>query len=112
VQNAVRTGGYSAAVADGRGAGASGIALSLEDRVRGRAIEMLLCDLRLDLARLREEFGDFVRVLDAACAAAAEAFGGLVTRTAEGLMLGGDDPLLARRLARVFDAHAGRGAEA
>jgi oxygen-independent coproporphyrinogen-3 oxidase len=112
VQNAVQTGGYSAAVAGRRGAGASGIALSLEDRVRGRAIEMLLCDLRLDLARLREEFGDFVRVLDAACAAAAEAFGGLVTRTAEGLMLGGDDPLLARRLARVFDAHAGRGAEA
>jgi oxygen-independent coproporphyrinogen-3 oxidase len=109
VQNAVQTGTYRDAVVSGRGAGASGIAFSIEDRVRGRAIEMLLCDLRLDLDRLRGEFGDFVKVLDAACATAADAFGGLVTRTAEGLMLGGDDPLLARRIARLFDAHAGRG---
>jgi oxygen-independent coproporphyrinogen III oxidase len=109
VQNAVETGAYSAAVAAGRGAGGRGVALGLEDRVRWRAIEMLLCDLRLDLGRLRVEFGDFVRVIDAVCASAVEIFGGLVERSAEGLTLRGDDPLLARRLARLFDAHAGNG---
>jgi len=108
VQNAVPTGAYSRAVTEGRGAGAAGIALSFEDRIRGRAIEMLLCELRLDLARLRSEFGDFVRVIDAACTAAAEAFGGLVVRTADGLTFGGEDPLLARRIAHFLDAHAGR----
>jgi oxygen-independent coproporphyrinogen III oxidase len=49
VQNtpAIRT--YSAAIDAGRYATAKGLALSEEDRLRGRIIERILCDLEVDL---------------------------------------------------------------
>ena len=60
VQNPVSTTRYceSADAAETR----AGLALSLEDRVRARAIEMLMCDFALDLRRLGAEFGDFASI--------------------------------------------------
>jgi len=49
VQNAPAIGTYSAAIDAGRHATAKGVALSAEDRVRGRIIERILCDLEIDL---------------------------------------------------------------
>jgi oxygen-independent coproporphyrinogen-3 oxidase len=49
VQNAVDFGGYSRAIAARRLAIARGIALSADDRVRGRIIERLMCDFSVDL---------------------------------------------------------------
>ena len=106
LQNVAETGAYEARIAAGASAASRGAALSLEDRVRGRAIEMLLCDLRLDFARLAAEFGDFARLLDAACAAAAERFAGLVERDGAGLTLAAGRPFLPREVARLFDAYA------
>ncbi len=106
VQNVAETGAYLDRIAAGGRAGACGAALSLEDRVRGRAIEMLLCDLALDLGRLEDEFGDFARVVGPDLDRAAARFASRVRRTPRGLVLSSDGPLLARRVARVLDVGA------
>jgi oxygen-independent coproporphyrinogen-3 oxidase len=55
VQNAPVIGTYSAAIDAGRHATAKGVALSEEDRVRGRIIERILCDLEIDLETVAGE---------------------------------------------------------
>jgi oxygen-independent coproporphyrinogen-3 oxidase len=49
VQNAPDVGGYGRAIGSGRLATARGIALTAEDRVRGRIIERLMCNFSVDL---------------------------------------------------------------
>jgi oxygen-independent coproporphyrinogen-3 oxidase len=49
VQNAPDVGGYGRAIGSGRLATARGIALTAEDRLRGRIIERLMCDFSVDL---------------------------------------------------------------
>lgn len=56
VQNAPDTGGYARAVASGRLATVKGIVISRDDRLRGRIIERLMCDLTVDLAAMGEGF--------------------------------------------------------
>jgi oxygen-independent coproporphyrinogen-3 oxidase len=106
VQNALPTSAYRARVAAGAAAGQRGLALSLEDRIRGRAIEMLLCGFRIDLDVLGAEFGDFVGLLAPGFTAAAARFGALVEVTPAGLAIPRDGAILARAVARYFDAHA------
>ena len=50
VQNAPDTAGYARAIGAGRLATVKGITISGDDRVRGRIIERLMCDLTVDLA--------------------------------------------------------------
>ncbi len=104
-QNAAGTGAYVARIEAGRTAAVRGLPLGLEDRVRGRAIEMLFCDRRVDLARLRNEFGDFAALAEPACARAAARFPA-VRRVADGIVLDEPGPIAARRVARLFDAYA------
>ncbi len=104
VQNAPRTGDYLARITGGAGAGSRGIALGLEDRIRGRAIEMLLRDFRIDIAALRTEFGDFARVLTPSLNEAVVRFGGLVERREDVLEIVEDGVILARAVACCFDA--------
>src|SRR5262249_18044341 len=49
-QNAPGSGGYARAIVAGRFATTRGIALTPEDRLRGRIIERLMCDFAVDLA--------------------------------------------------------------
>ena len=51
VQNHVPLKGYVDAIASGKLATARGIALNDEDRIRGRIIEILMCQLEVDLSR-------------------------------------------------------------
>lgn len=104
VQNTDRTRTYVARIAEGLAGAERGTALTLEDRIRGRAIEMLMCDFRIDLAALRSEFGDFVEVLDPGIAAATQVFGTDVAATDDGFAITGSGPMLARLVARHFDA--------
>jgi oxygen-independent coproporphyrinogen-3 oxidase len=108
VQNALPTSTYQARVAAGTGAGQLGLAFTLEERVRGRAIGMLLCAFRIDLDALRSEFGDFAGLLLPGFAAAAARFGGLVQVSPAGLAIPSDGPILARAVAQCFDARAVR----
>jgi oxygen-independent coproporphyrinogen-3 oxidase len=56
-QNAPAVGNYSRAIAEGKLATAKGIALSDDDRLRGRIIERLMCDMAVDLGAIADEFG-------------------------------------------------------
>lgn len=105
VQNVAETGAYMARIAEGTAAATRGLALGLEDRVRGRAIEMLLCQRRVDLGRLAAEFGDFAALVAPACAEAARRFPDLAAADRTGLALGPATPGQARAVARLFDAH-------
>lgn len=58
VQNAADTAGYKRAVAAGRFATVRGLALSADDRLRGRVIEELMCNLACDLDQLAGETGE------------------------------------------------------
>ncbi|MBP7000397.1 radical SAM protein [Amaricoccus sp.] len=107
VQNLAETGAYVARAAAGASATARGLALGLEDRVRGRAIEMLLAGRRIDLARLAAEFGDFARRVEPACDAAARRFPAIATLGPDLLEIGPVPPADLREIARLFDAHEG-----
>ena len=106
VQNVAETGAYLARLAAGAGAAERGFVFGLEDRIRGRAIEMLFCALRVDLPGLRAEFGDFADVLTDPCAAAARAFPGRVSAGPAGLAVDPAAPFLAPQVAEFFDAFA------
>jgi oxygen-independent coproporphyrinogen-3 oxidase len=56
-QNAPAVGNYSRAIAEGKLATVKGIALSDDDRLRGRIIERLMCDLAVDLDAVADESG-------------------------------------------------------
>ena len=56
-QNAPAVGNYSRAIADGKLATVKGIVLSDEDRLRGRIIERLMCDMAVDLDAIADEAG-------------------------------------------------------
>jgi oxygen-independent coproporphyrinogen-3 oxidase len=109
VQNAPATAAWHRRVEDGVPSGARGHRFSGDDRLRARAIEMLMCDFRVDWAALRAAFGpaveplrrDAARVLERFPEVTAEADGCLVVRP-EGR------PLL-RLIARCFDAYAEAG---
>ncbi len=85
----------------------AGLALGLEDRVRARAIEMLICDFALDLRELGREFGDFASIARRGMERAARAFPDHVILGEAGLRIATDGPLLARLVARCFDVHGG-----
>jgi oxygen-independent coproporphyrinogen-3 oxidase len=56
-QNAPAVGNYSRAIAEGKLATVKGIALSNDDRLRGRIIERLMCDMAVDLDAIADEAG-------------------------------------------------------
>lgn len=55
-QNSPDRASYSRAIAAGRLATVKGVEFSSNDRPRGRIIEMLLCDLRVDLDAIADDF--------------------------------------------------------
>ena len=57
VQNAPDVGGYQRAIAQGRLATVRGVAFTLDDRVRGRIIEALMCDFTVDPQAIAAQFG-------------------------------------------------------
>ncbi len=105
-QNDPSTSGYQRRVRDGALATTRGHAFTSEDLLRGRIIEMLLCDFRADVDQAADETG-----VDAAKArkltdGLAEAFPDMLT-VEDGLVeiLPQGRPL-ARMIARHFDAYA------
>ena len=103
VQNHSQTRAYQAALARGGAAASQGVAMTLEDKVRARAIEMLMCGFAIDLAEIRAEFGDFVALLEEGCAAAVARYGTYVRREGDVLRIERNGPVLARLVARLFD---------
>jgi oxygen-independent coproporphyrinogen-3 oxidase len=105
VQNAPATAAYEGRIAAGALAGAKGHVFTAEDLLRGRAIEMLMCDFVLDLGELRGRFVEAAAVLGPILAAVAQRFAGLVELDGAGLRILPEGRPLARIIASAFDAH-------
>jgi len=56
-QNASNVAAYSRAVAAGKPATVKGVAVSIDDKIRGQIIERLMCDLAVDLSTTSQAFG-------------------------------------------------------
>jgi oxygen-independent coproporphyrinogen-3 oxidase len=108
VQNERATGSYMRLVAQGRLPVVKGVALSVEDRVRGHAIERLMCDFALDLDRLAARFPDAPGAVAAVRADADDllrAERGLVERDGAVLRVAAEARPFVRQLAASFDAY-------
>jgi oxygen-independent coproporphyrinogen III oxidase len=107
VQNAPQMIAYREAIIAGRPATARGCALTAEDRLRGRIIERLMCDLRIDLdaacgahGQSAERFSAEFSALDAL------ALDGLVVRNGSKIRIPPEARAFVRSVCAVFDQYA------
>ena len=110
VQNAAATPAYVQRIEAGDLPGARGHALTDDDRLRARAIEMLMCDFALDRTELAETFGAAAGALDPVHAEVAARYGDLVSLDAERLAIHPGGRPLTRIIASAYDAHLDGGA--
>ncbi|ABD56776.1 radical SAM protein [Jannaschia sp. CCS1] len=105
-QNAPGTSAYLKAVAAGRFATARGHRLSKDDALRGRMIEMILCDFRIDIAKLlAERLGPVARIEDLLTHMLRQ-FPGQIARFEGGLRVRANSKAMVRVIARALDAYA------
>lgn len=105
VQNAPATAAYIQRIGAGEFAGSRGYALSEEDILRARAIELLMCNFRLDLDVLQAEFGPRAATLTPILEGIADKFGALVTWGDRQLDILPQGRSLTRMVAAAFDQH-------
>lgn len=105
VQNAAATPAYIKQIEAGKLAGVRGHIMTQDDLLRARAIDMLMCDFRIDRAVLRREFPDTAPVLDETFASVAERFRDLVTLGHDALTIHPDGQALTRIIASTFDTY-------
>ncbi len=104
-QNASATSLYTKAVREGRFTTHRGHVFTPEDKLRGRIIEALMCDFRVDRAELIRDFRVSDETLDEMFAKARNQFGGMVRLDDEGLAIPAEGRPLARMIARAFDSY-------
>lgn len=109
VQNAPDVGGYARAIAAGRPATARGVALSPDDRLRGRVIERLMCDLEADVAAIAAECGSDERFTAEFLALRPFASEGLVAVQGARISLSEKGRPFVRLIASVFDSYLQQG---
>ncbi|MGZ3217704.1 oxygen-independent coproporphyrinogen III oxidase [Paracoccus sp. T5] len=102
-QNVPATGAYTAAIREGRVPVVRGHIFTPEDRWRGRLIEALMCDFRIDLAALRAEVGPLP---DGIFTPLLERFDGAVRLTDEAFEILPQGRPLTRLIAQALDAYA------
>lgn len=105
-QNAPATGAYTAAVREGRLSVTRGHAFTPEDLWRGRMIEALMCDFRIDSAEMIRDFGLTRECLAGLFGEVAERFGAMVRVDDMGLSIPEHGRPLIRVIARAFDGYA------
>ncbi|KUF10333.1 oxygen-independent coproporphyrinogen III oxidase [Pseudoponticoccus marisrubri] len=110
VQNAAATPAYVQRIEAGQLAAARGHVMSAEDLLRARAIEMIMCDFRLDLAALRGTHGALADSLRPEIALVSARFGEMVAVTPDSVEIRPEGRALTRIIASQFDAHAPEGA--
>lgn len=104
-QNASATGDYTKAVRNGDFTTHRGHRFSVEDQLRGRIIEALMCDFYVSRAELLARFAVTETDLDAMLAPVAAHFGDMVRLDSEGLAITMAGRPLTRMIARRFDAY-------
>lgn len=105
-QNAPSTSDHLKAIRGGHFSTARGHVLTDDDRLRGRMIEQLMCDFRINRAQILARFALPPERLEAMFQAAAMAFPGMVAITGQGLEITEPGRPLTRMIARHFDAYA------
>lgn len=105
-QNAPATGAYTAAVRDGRLPIVRGHAFTVEDRMRGRMIEMLMCDFRVDAAELSAHYGVSTAQLQFLLAPLVARFGSMVMLGPWGLRVSASARPMIRLIANALDTYA------
>jgi oxygen-independent coproporphyrinogen-3 oxidase len=105
-QNVSPTGDYTKRIRNGEFATGRGHAFSADDLLRGRMIEALMCDFRIDAAEIRQRFGIDELTLQRMFREAAAAFPGMVEVSAEGFAIPEHGRPLTRMIARAFDAYS------
>ncbi len=111
VQNAPDVGGYERAIADGRLAAVRGIALTVDDRVRGEIIERLMCDFEVAPQSVAARFGvneRFAAELEALTPLAEQ---GLIRIVGGNVVVNEDGRPFVRLVAAAFDAYLRRSAQ-
>ena len=111
LQNEVATGRYTAAIAEGKLAGARGIELTKEDRISGWMIERLMCDFAFTHGDLIDQFGSVAEVFwqDAQEKAAADTEGLCVIKE-DRFIIRPEAKALVRLVAAKFDRWLDTGA--
>jgi len=104
-QNASGTSDYTKSVRAGRFTTHRGHVFTPEDRLRGRIIEALMCDFRVERAELLAQYGATEAQVQAMLAAAQAQFGDMVRLDAQGLSIPPAGRPLTRMIARAFDAY-------
>lgn len=106
VQNAARTDHWAQAIAAGRAPITRVAQISGEDRLRGRVIEQLMCQLEVDVGALCRAEGHPENLLDDCLEAAAPLVAdGLCRREGRSLLVAPEARLLVRAVAALFDAY-------
>jgi oxygen-independent coproporphyrinogen-3 oxidase len=105
VQNAAATAAYRDRIASGRLAGARGHRFRGEDRLRARAIEMMMCDFAIDTGALAACFGEEAALsLEPDHHRALARFAPYLTRSEGFIRLSPEGRPLARLVAAEYDA--------
>lgn len=109
VQNVVGIGAYQARVKEGQLPVARGYRLTDEDRLRGALIERLMCDQRVDIARVCQGFGADPANLIASPELRALEEDGIIARDGAKISVPVESRPLVRAVAAAFDAHLAQG---
>ncbi len=104
-QNASATSEYTKAIREGRFSTKRGHVFSAEDKLRGRMIEALMCDFRIDTAEMLTDFDVTEAELNSMYRQAADMFEGLPVITNTGFEIPPKARPLTRMIARAFDAY-------
>lgn len=105
-QNVPATGAYTAAIRDGRMAVARGHVFTHEDAWRGRMIEALMCDFRIDLHEMTLRFGLSPAQLQHLFAPLVARFGGMIRLDPDALSITPQGRPLTRVIAQQLDGYA------
>ncbi|KPA21037.1 Oxygen-independent coproporphyrinogen-III oxidase [Shimia sp. SK013] len=104
-QNAPATSAHTGAIRDGKFSTSRGHVFKGEDLVRGRIIEALMCDFRVDRAEIQNRFDVSERWLSDLFSTVATQFPDMVAIDAFGLSIPDRARPLTRMIARAFDAY-------
>jgi oxygen-independent coproporphyrinogen III oxidase len=106
VQNAVPAGDYAHRIKENTLATVRGFALSLDDRMRARVIERLMCDFSFSSSALAREFGPASEPLVKEAAELLDADqDGLMEQTADGFRCTGLGRVFVRTVCTRFDSY-------
>lgn len=104
-QNNPSTGGHTAAIREGQFSTSRGHHFSDEDMLRGRIIEMLMCDFMVHTDELLDRFDVSRDTLEAMFKVAEDRFEGILERHGPDLYIPPEARPLTRMIARAFDAY-------